>query len=136
MGYIHLYTKSVSHRMHVFDYLFQRITIKEIKSHPWFLKNLPKELTDTAQASYYRRDVAPSSISLQTIDDIMKIVGEARNPPPASRSIGGLVWGGEEDEENKENAEDEEDLEEEEDEEDEYEKSVRQVHASGEFHIT
>ena len=60
----------------------------------------------------------------------MKIVGEARNPPPASRSIGGLVWG-EEDEENKE---DEEDLEEEEDEEeDEYDKSVRQVHASGEF---
>ncbi|XP_074366271.1 serine/threonine-protein kinase SRK2A-like [Apium graveolens] len=111
----------------------RRITIKEIKSHPWFLKNLPKELTDTAQASYYRRDVAPSSVSLQTIEDIMKIVGEARNPPPASRSIGGLVWGGEEDEENKE---DEEDLEEEEDEEDEYEKSVRQVHASGEFHIT
>ncbi|XP_077248805.1 serine/threonine-protein kinase SAPK7-like [Tasmannia lanceolata] len=111
----------------------KRITIREIKSHAWFLKNLPRELTETAQAIYYRRD--NPSFSLQSVDDIMKIVGEGRAPPPSSRSIGGFGWGGEEEEEeDKEEEGDEE--EEEEEEEDEYEKRVKEVHASGEFHIS
>ncbi|KAF9601439.1 hypothetical protein IFM89_020206 [Coptis chinensis] len=108
----------------------RRITIKEIKSHPWFLKNLPRELTETAQAIYYKRD--DPSFSLQTVDDIMKIVGEARNPPPSSRSVGGFGWGGEEEEEELK----EEDVEEDYEDEDEYEKRVKEVHASGEFHLT
>ncbi|KAL6329849.1 hypothetical protein AAG906_037949 [Vitis piasezkii] len=37
----------------------RRVTIKDIKNHPWFLKNLPRELTEAAQ-------------------DIMKIVDEAK----------------------------------------------------------
>lgn len=59
----------------------------------------------------------------------MKIVGEARDPPPVSRPVKGFGWEGEEDE-------GEEDVEEEEDEEDEYDKRVKEVHASGEFQIS
>lgn len=111
----------------------QRITIKEIKNHPWFLKNLPRELTESAQGIYYQRD-NPSFSSLQSVDEIMKIVGEARNPPPASRPVRGFGWGTEDDEDGIEDIEEE--VEEEEDGEDEYEKRVREVHASGEFPIS
>lgn len=107
----------------------QRISIKDIKSHPWFLKKLPRELTETNQAIHYQKD-NPSFSSLQSVDEIMKIVSEARKPPPSSRHVPGFGWGGEEDEEEF----DEEELEEEE-EEDEYEKQVKAVHASGEFHL-
>lgn len=61
----------------------------------------------------------------------MKIVEEARSPPPVSRSIGGFGWGAEVDE-----GKEEEEEAEEEDEEDEYDKRVKEVHASGEFHLT
>lgn len=107
----------------------KRITISEIKSHPWFTKNLPRELMDSAQAIYYQRD--NPSFSLQSVDDIMKIVHEARIPPPSSKSIPGFSWGTE----NYNGAEDEDEVEEEEedDEDDEYEKTVKEVHASGEF---
>ncbi|XP_043709921.1 serine/threonine-protein kinase SAPK7-like isoform X3 [Telopea speciosissima] len=111
------------------EYDGKRITIKEIKSHPWFLKNLPRELTETAQAIYYQRD--NPSYSLQTVEEIMKIVGEARSPPPVSRSVGGFGWGGEEDEDGKVEEGDVE-----EDGEDEYDKRVKEVHASGEFPIS
>ncbi|PIN14747.1 Serine/threonine protein kinase [Handroanthus impetiginosus] len=107
----------------------RRISIKEIKSHPWFLKNLPNELTEANQAAYYKKD--NPSFSLQSIDEIMKIVSEARNPPPSSRPVPGFGWGGEEDEESKE---DEEAVEEEE-QEDEYEKHVKEAHASGELDL-
>lgn len=63
----------------------------------------------------------------------MKIVGEARNPPP-SRPVRGFGWGAEENEEGSEDIDAE--VEEEDDEEDEYDKRVKEVHASGEFHIT
>ena len=63
----------------------------------------------------------------------MKIVEEAKTSPPASRSIGGFGWGVEEDE-GKEEEEEEEP--EEDDGEDEYDKRVKEVHASGEFHLT
>lgn len=36
--------------------LLQRITLKEIKSHPWFVKNLPRELTEAAQNAYYQKE--------------------------------------------------------------------------------
>lgn len=103
-------------------YLLQRITIKEIKNHPWFLRNLPRELTESAQAIYYQRD--SPNFHLQSVDEIMKIVGEARNPPPVSRPVKGFGWEGEED------------LDEEVEEEDEYDKRVKEVHASGEFQIS
>lgn len=97
------------------------------------MKSLPKELTEPAQAVYYKRD--NPTFSLQTIEEIMKIVSEARNPPPSSRSVPGFGWGTEEEEDGETTKEEEEEAEEEE-EEDEYEKQVKQVHASGEFHIT
>lgn len=113
-------------------YLSQRISIKEIKSHPWFLKNLPRELTDPAQALYYRKE--NPTFSLQSVEDIMKIVEEAKSPPLASRTVSGFGWGGEEDEEKEEDVEEEE-VEEEED-EDEYEKQVKAAHASGEVRLS
>ncbi|RDX89933.1 Serine/threonine-protein kinase SAPK7 [Mucuna pruriens] len=106
----------------------RRISLKEIKNHPWFLKNLPRELTESAQAVYYQRGGNPS-FSVQSVEEIMKIVGEARDPPPVSRPVKGFGWEGEEDEA-------EEDVEEEEEDEDEYDKRVKEVHASGEFQIS
>ncbi|GLU20681.1 hypothetical protein SLE2022_368690 [Rubroshorea leprosula] len=103
---------------HLLSHIFvanpsRRITIKEIKNHPWFLKNLPRELTESSQAVYYQRD--NPAFSLQTVDEIKKIVAEARSPPPSSTRVKGFSWGAEE--------EDEEDVEanvEIEDDEDEY----------------
>lgn len=113
-----------------FFYL-QRITIADIKKHPWFLKNLPRELTETAQAAYFRKE--NPTFSLQSVEEIMKIVEEAKTPAPVSRSIGAFGWGREEDAEAKE----EDAVEEiEEDEEDEYDKTVKQVHASGEVRVS
>ena len=113
----------------------QRISIKEIKSHPWFLKNLPRELTESAQAVYYQR--GNPSFSLQTV--------EARTPPPVPKPVRGFSWGTEEDEDDEpgkekeaeDQAKEEEDVDnDEEDEEDEYDKRVKEVHASGEFQIS
>lgn len=109
------------------DEIVQRINIKEIKGHPWFLKNLPRELAEANQAVYYKKD--NSSFSRQSIEEIMKIVTEARIPPLSSRPVPGFGWGGEEDEEEV----DEEEVEEEE--EDEYDRQVKAVHASGEFNL-
>lgn len=109
--------------------VLQRLSIKEIKSHPWFLKNLPRELTEAAQAAYYRKE--NPTFSLQSVEEIMKIVEDAKVPPPSSRSIGGFGWGGEEDVEAKE-----ENVEGEEEEEDEYEKRVKEAHESGEVHVS
>ncbi|KZV47601.1 hypothetical protein F511_12870 [Dorcoceras hygrometricum] len=106
----------------------RRISIKEIKSHPWFLKNLPRELTETNQAVYYQKD--NPSFSLQTIDDIMKIVTEAKTPPPSSRPVPGFCWGGEVDQEWESDKEEEND-----EYEDEYDKQVKEVHASGDFYL-
>lgn len=108
--------------------------MREIKNHPWFLKNLPRELTESAQAVYYRRDRNAPTFSLQTIEEIMKIVGEARTPAQASRSIQGFGWA-EDDSEEEEEENQEEQEEGEEEEEDEYDKTVKEVHASGEFKI-
>ncbi|KAE9610196.1 putative protein kinase CAMK-OST1L family [Lupinus albus] len=105
----------------------RRINLEEIKNHPWFLKNLPKELTESAQAIYYQRGGNPS-FSVQSVEEIMKIVGEAREPPPISTPVKGFGWEGEEEEEDVD-AEEEVD-------EDEYDKRVKEVQASGEFHIS
>ena len=109
--------------------------MKEIKSHPWFLKNLPRELTDLAQAMYYRRDNAVPSFSEQTSEEIMKIVQEARTMPKSSRPSYG--WGDEcSDEEEDKQEEDRPEEKEEEEEEDEYDKRVKEVHASGELRMS
>ncbi|XP_024978900.1 serine/threonine-protein kinase SRK2A-like [Cynara cardunculus var. scolymus] len=105
----------------------KRITLKEIKSHPWFLKNLPRELTEAAQAEYYRKE--NPTFSPQSVEDIMKIVEEARSPPPVLQSHGGYRWGDEDDDKEEEG----EAGEEEDGEEDEYDKRVKEAHESGEI---
>ncbi|GLT30533.1 hypothetical protein SLA2020_053270 [Shorea laevis] len=104
----------------------RRITIKEIRSHPWFLKHLPRELTEAAQAIYYRKD--NPTFSVQSNEEILKIVEEAKVPAPVSHSIGGFGWGGGEDGDSKE--------EEVEEEEHENEKRVKEAHASGDIKLT
>ena len=57
----------------------------------------------------------------------MKIVGEARDPPPVSRPVKGFSREGEK--------EGEEYVDAKEDEEDDYDKQVKEVHTSGEVQI-
>ncbi|KAH7277026.1 hypothetical protein KP509_39G030600 [Ceratopteris richardii] len=55
----------------------KRITISEIKKHPWFLKNLPKDLLEGSETTYNHDD--PNE-PLQSIPEIMRIVNEAKVP--------------------------------------------------------
>ncbi|XP_008804779.1 serine/threonine-protein kinase SAPK2 isoform X3 [Phoenix dactylifera] len=55
----------------------QRITIPEIKIHPWFLRNLPIELTDEYQSGLQNSNTNTSS---QSVEEIMTIIQEARKP--------------------------------------------------------
>ncbi|KAG0476921.1 hypothetical protein HPP92_013283 [Vanilla planifolia] len=86
----------------------RRITMKEIKSHPWFLKNLPRELTEAAQAVYYKSDNSNPTYSIQAVDEIMKIVHEARTRP-SSKYIPGHGWAEDDEEEEEEHDENKED---------------------------
>ncbi|KAL6652909.1 hypothetical protein ACP70R_011834 [Stipagrostis hirtigluma subsp. patula] len=112
----------------------KRITIREIRNHPWFLKNLPRELTEAAQAMYYKRDSSAPTYSVQSVEEIMKIVEKARTPPPSSTPVVGFGWA--EEDEQEDSKKPEEKPEEEDDGEDEYEKQVNEVRASGEFQIS
>ncbi|KAG0502347.1 hypothetical protein HPP92_002419 [Vanilla planifolia] len=114
----------------------KRITINEIKKHPWFLKNLPRELTETAQAVYYKRDNSAPTFSLQSIEDIMMIVKEARFPPPSNTPVPGFGLSEEDEDEDDKDKKPNEEEDDEEDEEDEYEKQVKEVQASGEYQIS
>lgn len=60
----------------------QRITIPEIRSHNWFLKNLPADLMDDDSMS--NQYVEPEQ-PMQTMDQIMQILTEATIPPACSR---------------------------------------------------
>ncbi|XP_074358302.1 serine/threonine-protein kinase SAPK3-like [Apium graveolens] len=55
----------------------KRITIPEIKKHPWFLKNLPRELVEGEKTNYGETD---RDKQLQSIDEIMQIIQEAKIP--------------------------------------------------------
>ncbi|KAJ6845111.1 serine/threonine-protein kinase SAPK3-like [Iris pallida] len=66
---------------HIFSRIFvanpyKRITIPEIKKHPWFLKNLPRELAEGERTRYWNmgRDKP-----IQSVEEIMRIIEEARN---------------------------------------------------------
>jgi serine/threonine-protein kinase SRK2 len=55
----------------------KRITIPEIKQHPWFLKNLLRDILEREKASFKEKEpVAPT----QSVDQIMQIVQEAKTP--------------------------------------------------------
>lgn len=79
----------MSHSSHFRNFL-QRISIAEIKSHPWFLKNLPIELMEGG--SWQSNDVNNPS---QGIEEVLSIIQEARKPPNVPNSmVGGLLGGG------------------------------------------
>lgn len=57
--------------------MYQRITIPEIKNHPWFLKNLPADLMDEmTMGNHFEEPDQP----MQSIDTIMQIIAEATIP--------------------------------------------------------
>uniref|UniRef100_A0A0D9WGX2 non-specific serine/threonine protein kinase n=1 Tax=Leersia perrieri TaxID=77586 RepID=A0A0D9WGX2_9ORYZ len=62
----------------------ERITMQEIKNHPWFLKNLPRELTEEAQSVYFTKNDNVPAFSDQTSVEIMTIVEEAQRIPKLS----------------------------------------------------
>lgn len=64
----------------------QRITIQEIKNHPWFLTNLPIELTEGG--SWQSNDVNNPS---QSMEEVLAIIQEASKPVEASRNEGHLL---------------------------------------------
>ncbi|GJM91497.1 hypothetical protein PR202_ga07873 [Eleusine coracana subsp. coracana] len=55
----------------------KRITIPEIKQHPWFLKNLPREISEREKASFKDKETVETT---QPVDEIMRIVQEAKTP--------------------------------------------------------
>nr|QSH71606.1 serine/threonine-protein kinase SAPK7-like [Hedychium coronarium] len=112
----------------------KRITINEIRSQAWFMRNLPRELTETTQALYYKRDINAPTFSTQSVDEIMEILTEARTLPKPIRSLSNYGWSHDESEGEDDNNK-EENVDEEEEEDDEYEKTVKALHASGEFKI-
>ncbi|XP_042483691.1 serine/threonine-protein kinase SAPK3-like [Macadamia integrifolia] len=59
----------------------KRITIPEIKKHPWFLENLPGELIE-GEKNYADTD---HDQSFQSIEEILKIIKEARKPEEGSK---------------------------------------------------
>ncbi|MBA0554500.1 hypothetical protein Golob_013598, partial [Gossypium lobatum] len=63
----------------------KRISIPEIKEHPWFLKNLPKELVEIEKMNYAEsvRD-QPS----QSVEEIMRIIQEAKTTTAEGAKVG------------------------------------------------
>ncbi|GJN35326.1 hypothetical protein PR202_gb24082 [Eleusine coracana subsp. coracana] len=61
-----------------------RITMPEIKSHPWFVKNLPADLMDDAtMSSQYEEPDQP----MQNMNEIMQILAEATIPAAGTRGM-------------------------------------------------
>ena len=139
---------------------YKRITMSEIKSHPWYLKNLPRELKEEAQAAYYNRRgvgdagagagassssngnanavAAAAAYSSQSVEEIMRIVQEAQTVPKPAKPVFGYGWDAASDDDDNDQYEEEAEpeQEEEQEEEDDYDRTVRQVHASGEFDMS
>lgn len=67
----------------------QRITIPEIKNHPWFLRNLPIELMENG--SWESNDVNNPS---QSVEEVLSIIQEASKPLNIPKVGGGLLTGG------------------------------------------
>jgi len=64
----------------------QRITMPEIKSHPWFVKNLPADLVGDGTVSYEEPDQP-----MQNMNDIMQILAEATVPADGARGTTKLL---------------------------------------------
>ncbi|KAG0469662.1 hypothetical protein HPP92_015751 [Vanilla planifolia] len=68
----------------------KRTTIEEIKNHPWFLQNLPIELTDSCQSN----SQVDANHPWQNVEDVISIIREARKPGYSRSLGGGRVIGG------------------------------------------
>lgn len=66
----------------------QRITIPEIKNHPWFMRNLPIELMEGG--SWQSNDVNNPS---QSDEEVLSIIQEARESLHVANGSGGLLAG-------------------------------------------
>ncbi|KAH9720941.1 protein kinase domain-containing protein [Citrus sinensis] len=62
-----------------------RIPIPEIKKHPWFLKNLPKEIIEIEKTNYKE---AGRDQPTQSVEEIMRIIQEAKMPGEATKVAG------------------------------------------------
>ncbi|KAF9624850.1 hypothetical protein IFM89_015404 [Coptis chinensis] len=60
----------------------KRITIPDIKKHPWFLKNLPRELLEVERTSYENINIYEPT---QSIEEITRFVQEAMIPAEGSK---------------------------------------------------
>ncbi|XP_009346160.2 serine/threonine-protein kinase SAPK3 [Pyrus x bretschneideri] len=69
----------------------KRISLPEIKKHPWFLKNLPKELIEVERTNYA---VVERDQPKQSIEEINKIICEARTPGEGGSKAGGQAVAG------------------------------------------
>ncbi|XP_059641584.1 serine/threonine-protein kinase SAPK1 isoform X2 [Cornus florida] len=68
----------------------KRVTIPEIKKHPWFLKNMPIEFMEGEEASL---ESTESDKPSQSIEEVLAIIQEARNSAGGAK-VGGLFLGG------------------------------------------
>jgi hypothetical protein len=73
----------------------KRITIREIRHHPWFLKNLPRELMEGADAGYPHDDYNNPP---QPTDEILRIIEEGKVPLPTPKTLTPYLWEEDEDE--------------------------------------
>ncbi|CAL1401627.1 unnamed protein product [Linum trigynum] len=64
----------------------KRITIPEIKQLPWFLKNLPKELAEIEKTNF--SEAGGSEQPAQSVEDIMRIIEEAKVPGEGAKAGG------------------------------------------------
>jgi serine/threonine-protein kinase SRK2 len=71
----------------------QRITIPEIKKHPWFLNKLPMEFVEEGKNNKLENDVKGVVDSSQSIEEIQSIIQEARKPGEGPKIDGQFVGG-------------------------------------------
>jgi serine/threonine-protein kinase SRK2 len=80
---------------------------------------------------------AAAAYSSQSVEEIMRIVQEAQTVPKPARPVSGYGWdAASDDDDDDDNDQYEEEAEAEQEEEDDYDRTVRQVHASGEFDMS
>ncbi|XP_078155876.1 serine/threonine-protein kinase SAPK3-like [Carex rostrata] len=57
----------------------KRITIPEIKKHPWFLKSLPREIAE-GEKTNFSSTKEDKDTTMQSVEEIMEIIQEAMKP--------------------------------------------------------
>lgn len=73
--------------------LMQRITIPEIKVHPWFLNKLPMEFVEDEKNKLENDVNCVDDSSSQSIEEISSIIQEARKPGEGPKLDGQFVGG-------------------------------------------